>query len=424
MKTNYQILFSIELLHDYYNHRETFDDIEIIPTGITKKIMDGYRILCKTFSNKLVALIEVDGSEKPNIKIDNDTSLRFILKLKNPAFQNISALKIFDLNNNIYYFTNRADNEKGGIHYLSKTIPVHNTGEDYEVGSLIQDSTNIYEAVINNIGLPPPNNSWRILSPQRFPAYNPANHSDINKGTIVFETVSSKNYEALKFIPQGQTIQVTDVIYWKEVSAFQYVTSEDLIDKNFIAIKEYDIFNHVDIYKGDILFYAGDSKLYKALKFIERGNAVLVSETNYWQVVNDSRFVISEDLIDPNENIFGVIDLFFDSSVSANYAILEASDKVKKLNYVIRFKNRITTWKYVSQNNTTTSISDNNGIFTFVKTNNEFISNTPIPLLASPIQNFKLTTPVLTLDHLKCASSFINPESETKSFLSEIFLNY
>ncbi len=424
MKTSYQILFTIELLHDYYNRQVTFDDIEITPTGNTKIILNGYRILYKTVNNKLTALIEIDSNEKPFVKIDSDTSLRFLLKLKNPSFPNISALKTFDVNNKIYYFSNRVNSERDGKLYLSKAIPGHNAAEDYEVGSLIENAANTYEAVVNNIASPPPHISWRALTPQRFPEYDSNNHPDIYKGSILFDSVSSKNYESLKFIPQGQTIPINDTNFWKEINALQYVTADDLIDRNFISIPKYDMNNHTDIFSGDVFFNSGDSKLYRALKFIERGNAVPVSDINFWEEVTGTKFVVSDDSVSSSENIFGVIDLFFDPSVTANYAILSPANNVKKINYVIRFKNRITTWKYISQNNTVTSLSDDNGLFTFVKTNNEFVSSAPVPLMASPMQNFKLITPGQTVEHIKCASSFIKPVSATKSFLSEIFLNY
>ncbi|MBK8983234.1 MAG: hypothetical protein IPM38_13160 [Ignavibacteria bacterium] len=386
--------------------------------------MSGCRVLHKVSNNKLTALIETDDDEKPLIKIDSKTTLRFLLKSKNPSFINISALKIFDISNKIYYFSNGANNEKSGILYLSSPVSSHNTGEDYEVGSLIQDASDIYEAVVNNTSSPPPNNSWRELSPQRFPEYNTGTHSDVYKGTIVFDPISSKNYEALKFIPQGQSIPVTDTVCWKETGILQYVTSGDLIDNDFIAVSIYNSGNHADIYSGDIFFDSGNSKLYRALKFIERGNAVQVSDINFWEEVTDTRFVVSDDSVNINENIFGIIDLFFDDMVSENYKMLDSADKVKQNNFVIRFKNRITTWKYVSQKNTVTSLSDDNGIFTFDKTNNEFVSRTPIPLMASPMQNFKLITPGQTIEHIKCASALIKPVSASKSFLSEIFLNY
>lgn len=45
MKTTYKILFSIEILHDYYNHSQEFDDIVFLPDAETCKDLRGYRSL-------------------------------------------------------------------------------------------------------------------------------------------------------------------------------------------------------------------------------------------------------------------------------------------------------------------------------------------------------------------------------------------
>ncbi|MBK8553395.1 MAG: hypothetical protein IPL53_20960 [Ignavibacteria bacterium] len=94
---------------------------------------------------------------------------------------------------------------------------------------------------------------------------------------------------------------------------------------------------------------------------------------------------------------------------------------VQEVSYVIRFKNRITTWKYISQNNAVTSITDPNGNFTFTKNGNEFTSNTPVPLLAKPIQNFNWTPGGSPNEKLKCASSYIKPDVSTKIFYQKYF---
>lgn len=427
MKTSYRILFSIQILHDYYTQIESFDDIEIIPTDKSKSILNGNRILYRFLKNKFTALIEVDG-DKPFVNIDSDTNLRFILRLKNPSFTNISGVKLFDINNRVYYFSNRSDNDSGNTLYLSNRIPGHDPGEDYEVGSLVQSGPDIYEAITDNTTLPPPGSGWRKLLQSRFPGYDPNNHSDIYKGNIVFDASGTKNFEALKFIPGGQSVSVNDPAYWKEIAALQYVTLEDLIDRKFISVMKYDIIDHKEIFPGDVFFNVSDSKLYEALKYIERGNQVHVGNTNYWQESPVTKFVISEDKINSSDNIFGVVDLFFDGSVPVSHRILDGTGNVRETEYVIRFKNRISTWKYISQKNTVTSLTDSTGVFNFIKSSNEFSSDTPVPLLSKPIQKFKLDantgSGTISVENLKCASSNIKPNESTRSFLSEIYLNY
>jgi hypothetical protein len=97
---------------------------------------------------------------------------------------------------------------------------------------------------------------------------------------------------------------------------------------------------------------------------------------------------------------------------------------VKEQNFVIRFKNRISTWKYISSQSSVTSITDKNNVFAFTQNGNEFTSDAPVPLLAKPFQNFKLTAGIIEVEKLQCASASIKPDTNTKSFTSEIYLNY
>lgn len=432
MEIKYKILFSVELQHDYYNQQEAFNDIEMIPTVNTKKTLSGNRILYKVFGDKFIALVEVDGSGKPIIPIDQSTSLRFLLKLKNPSFNNITALKMFNSKDEIYYFTNHAANEdiNNGTLYLSSVIQDYIVSKEYEVSSLVFNGTEMFEAIQY---IPPltnhpvsESNFWRKLDNSRFPVYvfnDPSKiPPDIYKGNIFLN--SNVLYESRKFIPRGISPDLSDTDSFNAAPSLRYATQEDLIAKDFISISKYDKSNHGDIYVGEIFFSDDDLKLHKAIKFIERENAVPVGDVDFWQdVVPPQRFAISNDTVDFRDNIFGVIDLFFDLPPASNYSMM-AGGIVQEVSYVVRFKNRITIWKYISQNNTVTSITDPNGNFTFTRTGNEFTSDTPVPLLAKPIQSFNWTPGGLPNEKLKCASSYIKPDVSTKIFLSEIFLNF
>lgn len=432
MEIKYKILFSVELKHDYYNQQETFNDIEMIPAVNTKKILRGNRILYKVSGDKFIALVEVDETGKPIIPIDPKTTLRFLLKLKNPSFSNITALKMFNATNEIYYFTNNAGNEdiNNGTLYLSSVIQDYSVNKEYEVGSLVFNGTDMFEAIqfVPLLSNHPVTelNFWRKLDNSRFPVYVFNDPSKIPPEIFKGNIFSNANvlYESRKFIPVGITPDFSDTESFNAAPSLRYATPEDLIGKDFISIRKYDKSNHRDIYAGEIFFSDDDLKLHKAIKFIERENAVPVGDVNYWQdVVPLQKFVISNDTVDFRDNIFGVIDLFFDLSPASGYSML-AGGIVQEVSYVIRFKNRITTWKYISQNNAVTSITDTNGNFTFTRNGNEFTSDTPVPLLAKPIQNFNWTPGGLPNERLKCASSYIKTDVITKIFLSEIFLNF
>ncbi|RPI19315.1 MAG: hypothetical protein EHM58_02345 [Ignavibacteriae bacterium] len=365
MKSVYKILFSIDVYHDYYNSVNDISFIEITPAPDTIEKLRNFKVISKTFPNKLLTIIEVNDN-KPFIKIPEDTSFRFYLKALKPEFQNVSALKTFGIGNSIYYFTNRSNNKLDDKLYLSKPVPLYDANSEYETGSLVQNNTSIFEAIksLDNNSSHDINNQdfWRELSNNRFLTYDKLNHTDIHKGEI--RSDNDKIYEAVRFISKNRQIDITDNNFWNKLNKLQYVTNDDLINKEALEIKE---------------------------------------------------------------SVPGVIDLFFDNNVPPEFSIINSEGNVMETNYQIRFKNRIATWKYISQNNSINNIEDVKKIFTFTRPSidsNEFVSNTPIPLIARPDYNFKITAGNITTENIKCPAATVIPDKENKSFVSEIYLNY
>jgi len=366
--TIYNILFSIELGHDYYNNSVIpFNDIEVSPDEETTRILNGHRILYRKLKNRLVALVEIRAG-KPFIQIAPDTRFRFYLTLKKPDFFNISSLPFFNTQGKIYYFTNKVNNEKGDRLYLNKPIPPYDSTIEYEMCLMVKQGTKIFEAIKKvQVNTPPANPSfWRELINARFLNYVPGDHVEIQQGAIV--SSGGKIYTALRTVLQGQSIPVNNNSTWRELAELSYVTHEDLVPKT-----------------DDILDRKTENKI--------------------------------------KEKVIGVTDLFFDAAVPANYAMIDGTGIATERNYFLRFKNRVTTWQYISDLNTVTSITDTDGVYSF---NNQLTSEKPIPLLALPFQNFRLqkVSPNTTIDHIRCATSSIIPDSTTQSFLSQIHLNF
>jgi hypothetical protein len=369
--TDCRILFSIELLHDYYNQQVEFNDLDIMPDEATALLFNGLKIICKKAGNRLVGLVEVNAN-KPKITIPPGTKLRFFIVVKNPWFLNISSLKFFNVENQVYYFTNKSGNEKDGKLYLSKPLPVYDPAKDYEMGLLVSQGTKIFEAIqpVAHTAPHPVTSAgfWRELTPARFPAHNPADHDDIRSGAIVFNSADGNMYEAVRVIPAANSVDFANTDFWRKVNELVYVSAEDLIVKT-----------------NEILDRRTENKI--------------------------------------KEKISGVIDLFFEGTVPANYAMLDAAGLVNQRNYILRYKNRITTWKYISDFNTIEKITDNDGVYDF---NPQLTSKTPIPLLSRPFQNFglKKIASTITKDFIKCATHVIIPDQTNQSFNSEIHLNY
>lgn len=280
---------------------------------------------------------------------------------------------MFNSSNDLFYFSNVVGNKTDEICYLSKPLENYSAANDYEVGSVVQNGSAIFEAIqynhpanAHNTG---DNSFWRALLPERFPAYAETFRpeiskgiiDDIQKGTIVFDTATNNLYECKRLIFKGSRIELSNTSYWREVTALQYVSAADITDRSLFTVPP---------------------------------------------------------------STLGIVELFFDNTVSDDMRLLTDAGIVKEQNFVIRFKNRISTWKYISAQNAVTAITDADNVFSFTQDGNVFLSDAPVPLLAKPFHNFKLTAGTLEVEKLQCASAFIKPQTVTKSFVSEIYLNY
>lgn len=127
ISVNYQPLFTIELLHNYFASGACTDFI-ITPTARTVNVLNGYKIKTKQYGHKLFTAIQSDPSipagqpPKPFIIPGADMQLTFFLQLNNPLFFNYTALPFSNPANNIYYFTNKSNNIHNGKNLLSDDV--------------------------------------------------------------------------------------------------------------------------------------------------------------------------------------------------------------------------------------------------------------------------------------------------------------
>ena len=91
MNLRYKIVFSVEILHDYYADKQC-EDFEIIPSSDTAAVLKGQGMLFKIIGNKLLVLAKVNESGKPVIELRSSAKLTFFMKLTNPRFTNFTNL--------------------------------------------------------------------------------------------------------------------------------------------------------------------------------------------------------------------------------------------------------------------------------------------------------------------------------------------
>jgi hypothetical protein len=132
------------------------------------------------------------------------------------------------------------------------------------------------------------------------------------------------------------------------------------------------------------------------------------------------------------QNVFGIIDLYCESTLASGYKMLDTSNQLLSPAYKILFPNRALLWKYILQHSSGGSILDDPTDFYQFETPpsdppNTIVSKTAIPFTETPKTSFKLTIGANNYNSIANAS----PERlasiiRDKELLtcSEIYLNY
>src|ERR1700712_3815841 len=118
MNASYRILFTINLLHEYYADNKC-QALEIIPTNECAAICKKMNIQVRSYENKLHAFIRENDAHEPYLNTDTDKSyhkyydktvFRFYARLLSPDFLNYTNLEYNYNNSKILYFSNLANN--------------------------------------------------------------------------------------------------------------------------------------------------------------------------------------------------------------------------------------------------------------------------------------------------------------------------
>jgi hypothetical protein len=206
-----------------------------------------------------------------------------------------------------------------------------------------------------------------------------------------------------------------------------------------------DLTKDINPYSGTVTYQPGNlvvssGNVYQAWRTCTGADPQ--TDTQYWVKVGNIPYVSENDAVsltptwmqDENygTNVLGVIDLFCDSALPANYQMLGASNQLLSPAYRIQFPNRYLLWKYILKQNSAGTIADTSpGGYKFQSGSpnppNTIVSVTPIPFSETPITTFKLTigsndyTPIANASPERLAFITMNAEILT---CSEIYLNY
>jgi len=326
-------------------------------------------------ANVLTAMIQTEGN-KPAIPLDDGLVFRFFVSVKNGSFLNFTALKMVGVADGVYYFSNKSNNKKNNHLYLSAPVPLYKNTDTYEMGAVVKKTSRVFECIRSSSSTNKHDTTdtdfWRdiVIHQANFlPAY--ADTQNYTTGDLV--KVGQNMFTCLQPSSASDKHTTTETAFWEEITEIPYVNNADL------------------------------------------GNAVTIG---------------GEPIL---PKTFAVIDIFNGAGEAADFTLLKATGEITAPDFFIRYRNRSTTWKYISQKNTVTAISDVNSIYTFSNTvvNNEFVSQVPIPLSFAPLGSIKMNATVnsrpLEITGLQNpAATFITPTDNTSNYrlFSEIYLNY
>ncbi|MEO7313181.1 MAG: hypothetical protein ABIX01_22540 [Chitinophagaceae bacterium] len=429
LTTQYQVLFTITLQHDYYGG-SAFSDLSIVPSAETEKLLRDYKILWDNTNNVLTALMKADNNE-PTIAFNPNAIFRFYVINNNGAFVNFSALKMIDSKNAVYYFSNKAANKKNNRLYISAPVATYDENNTYELGSVVKKGGRVFECISasskTNKHDAVEGDFWRdiVVHQSRFllpysdiKTYQPGDQ--VNAATQLFECLKPNSA-----IDKHGT--ATD--FWAEIKELAYITQSDLSSMETIATMDIGAYNNTVTYpEGAWVTEAG--KFFESLRLSSNSDKHGTAETAFWKEVNAADIIRKRQLAFPLQTL-AVVDIV-SNGTTADYALL-AGKKIQGRSYLLRFKNRSTTWKYISQKSGVISITDTGNVYAFANPagTNQFVSQKPIPLSQAPLSTLKLNATInarpVELNGLQnpgVAGIKLSDNTANYQLFSEIFLNY
>ncbi|GAB2835201.1 hypothetical protein [Ferruginibacter profundus] len=329
MSVQFQSLFTIQLLHDYYNrHENKCTDFDIVPSEDCAMQMKNMQLLHKNYNNKLLTVINAvkelndtpppDFKLRPFINFKEGLTLRFYLQLKHPHFSNFTSIALKQSERKRFYFSNLSKNKAGAVLSLSNAIAAHTLGKMYAPGNIVKGpDNNFYEAVRSSDGTVASKDITNTSYWQKAAANNPY----VNESDEV--TITGGNYNYTLQTPASNII----IKIFSINKADPNLTYDHLIETIEKTFAQNQVTVSIDLTKKDPGKY----------------RIVVNSEDDTWLYV-DANAV--------KQNVFGIIELHHFEKVPSDFQLLTSGGHIKIPEQVfsIWFKNRSVTWKYISQN--------------------------------------------------------------------------
>jgi hypothetical protein len=393
MELQYEILFTVELLHKFFAD-QLCPDFSITPSQLTMQVMNGHRMVAKSSQNQFFAAIQTASPAMPFIPPEEGTQMTFFLTLRNPLFFNYTNLPTSYPPGKLYYFTNRNTNGGNNRNFLSAPLP-YDSARTYSPGDLALNATGtVFETMRTNTGTPPP-------------ADNVTSNFWMQVDLATARNRYTSEADALQWLPSRSTYSFNT----PQSSSVTQVWAYDPATRDYTR----SVLSQTIPYTVPVPAFTLDLTALPPGKYKLSVNGAL------------QNIYINDELT--GAGALAVIEVFQDSSLAPAYQLLDGGGKLLSPLYSVFFLNRSTIWKYLSAGGVIASVTDNANIYQFAAPDpatNSVVSATPIPLNEAALSlNLKIGSQ--NYSPIECASPqrlVSTVQSGDTYACSEIFLNY
>jgi hypothetical protein len=347
MNLNYAILFSVELMHDYYTDQRC-PDFTIVPTTETATALKNMGMIYRFTGNLLYVLVRVNDSGLPLIPIGPNKNFVFAMVLEHVHFYNFTNLSYAPSAPQRYYFSNTNQNQSGTDVLLQSTIALYNNTTNYNIGDLVATNTaNVYEA----------------LKP--------------GAGNALTSADAWLNRNKVQYVNGGDLINLIPYI------ASFAVTPANTFTVNFNGLNTAGTAYDQKVLDPISLTYdTPQSTVQLKLDNLTPGKYRI-------DINGQPNLVYIDSNLAASRNVFGIINIVNNYPSPSVFSLFDGSGKPNKTRFAIRFASRSIIWRYIARTSDITSVNDSRPAadkYTFVAGDpNEFLSAKPIPFNQQPV---------------------------------------
>lgn len=424
MNIHYSILFSIELLHEYYSNGRT-TDVVLIPAADTEALFRRMRIRWRRAGSRYLALLEA-REKSPGVylpAINSPTQnfyrqafgknvMRFLVVQQTGLFLNFTNLPL--QSGKRYVFSNRSANQRNSSLYLSAPVTAFATGREYLPGNLAMRASNgqVFEALtkhtstsasqLNNKTLWQPKGLRFLGRPlKKFTVGETYQQGEWVTGT------GNKVFEAVRYTTVSAASEINNTALWKEQGEgeLQYPTANDLVEQSTgfyqfpLAVPASTVTIHVFGFNYNEAAPAFDVPAAKTtvLEFTVPQPEISVNFSSlppgrYLLDVNGEKAEVYHDPALGSGNVLGVVEIYNHLPGDNEFSFLTAAEEIRQRDYVLHFPARSVLWKYNRKDSRASAITDTGDTgYAFTLQGNAFVSNRPILLSQDAVETLELS---------------------------------